>query len=260
VPLRTGYGFVSGNVVAFDFVYEFDEGAEQLQVVSTLDRITQSDHRHLLQIGEGAEIRQAILSRDYPSIDIDHAMGIPLWVTMKEFALLGVEHIFTGYDHLAFLVALLVATTSLRALVTIVTAFTIGHSVTLALASLDIVVVPSRLIESLIALSIAYVAIENFLGRRIVHRWLMTFLFGLVHGFGFANILRELGLTPGRLATSLFSFNAGVEAGQLAFVAIVSPLLWWAAKSTWKDAAVTASSVVIMCLGFYWFVQRAVFG
>ena len=260
VPERVGYDLVAGNVIRLDFVYVFDREANNLNVVSSLDRITQEDHRHLLQIGEANDARHRVLDSGYPLVEIDYTMGIPLWVTMREFAVLGIEHIFTGYDHLAFLLGLLLATKTLLSLVKIVTAFTVGHSVTLALATLDVVAVPSRLIESLIALSIAYVAIENFLGRRLVHRWVITFFFGLVHGFGFANILLELGLTPRRLAVSLFSFNAGVEVGQLTFVALVFPLLWVLGKSRWKDHIMTGGSVAIMCLGFYWFIQRAILG
>ena len=259
-PERTGYDYSSGAVVSLELLYQFDADATDLRIASTLDVITQDDHRHLLQIGEGSDARQTVLSRDYPGIDVDYTMGIPLWVTMSEFMVLGIEHIFTGYDHLAFLLALLVAASRIGDVVRIVTAFTIGHIVTLALATLDVVVLPSRLIESMIALSIAYVAVENFLGRRLVHRWVITFLFGLVHGFGFSNILRELGLASTRLATSLFSFNIGVELGQLAFVAIVFPAILYAARTRYKEAVMTTASVIVMSLGFYWFIQRAVFG
>jgi hypothetical protein len=97
------------------------------------------------------------------------------------------------------------------------------------------------------------------MGRNLVHRWKVTFLFGLVHGFGFSNILREMELTPGNLAISLFSFNAGVEAGQLVFVGVAFPLICLAVRSAWKEHFLSATSLVIMSLGFYWFVQRAFF-
>ena len=106
-----------------------------------------------------------------------------------------------------------------------VTSFTVAHSVTLALATFEIISLPPRLIESLIALSIAYVAIENFTGKTLVHRWKITFLFGLIHGFGFSNVFREMELSRRSLAISLFSFNAGVEIGQLVFVCAVFPLV-----------------------------------
>ncbi len=259
-PLTTTleeYSLTAENVARLRVVYEFGADVTDLRVVSNLDRITQENHQHLLQIGEGDEARTAVLDAGYPDIDIDYATGIPFWVTIFDFVELGIEHIFTGYDHLAFLVALLMATTTLLSLTKIVTCFTIGHSVTLVLATLGVVVLPSRLIESLIALSIAYVAIENFIGRNLVHRWMVTSLFGLVHGFGFSNVLREMGLGRSRLAASLFSFNFGVEIGQLIFVAVLFPLLLYIGRSRWKQHVMSVSSVGIMCLGFYWFVLRA---
>jgi hydrogenase/urease accessory protein HupE len=187
-------------------------------------------------------------------IDVD---GPTFFESFTEFLLLGIEHIFTGYDHLAFLVGLLIMTTTALGLVKVVTSFTVAHSITLGLATFELLALPPRLIESLIALSIAYIAIENFTGKSFVNRWKITFLFGLVHGFGFSNILREMELTRKTLAISLFSFNAGVEVGQLAFVCVVSPLAYYATKSRWKEHILSAISLCIMSLGFYWFVQRA---
>jgi hypothetical protein len=155
---------------------------------------------------------------------------------------------------------LLITTTTFISLVKVVTSFTLAHSVTLGLATFGLVSLPPRFIESLIALSIAYIAIENFTGMTLVHRWKITFLFGLVHGFGFSNILREMELTRRNLAISLFSFNAGVEVGQLIFVCIVFPIIYYLTRSRWKEHVLSAVSLSIMCLGFYWFVQRAVFG
>ena len=109
---------------------------------------------------------------------------------------------------------------------------------------------PARLIESLIALSIAYVAIENFTGRMLVHRWMVTFLFGLVHGFGFSNVLREMGLARSKLAVSLFSFNLGVEIGQLVFVAVLFPLLLYIGRSRWKEQVMSVTSVAHYVSGF----------
>jgi hydrogenase/urease accessory protein HupE len=259
-PELEGWRFIAENVLEFTFVYAFERDASEVHLVSRLDEITQSDHRHLLQIGTDTDARQTILSRDYPEITIDYTMGIPLWVTAYEFLVFGVEHIVTGYDHLAFLAGVIMATSGLVALAKVVTAFTLGHSVTLVLASLDVVTMPSRFIESIIALSIVYVALENFLGRKLVERWVLTFLFGLIHGFGFSNVLRELGLSSGRMVLSLFSFNLGVEVGQLAFVVVLFPLLLALGKTRWKEPVMAGVSVAVMSLGFYWFVQRAVFG
>ncbi len=262
VPLESvvdNYDFIADNVARIDIEYTFDHAVNDLTIVSALDRLTQPDHRHLLQIGEGDQARHAVLGVDAPEVVIDYATGIPLWVTTLEFAQLGVEHIFSGYDHLAFLLGLLLATTTLLSLAKVVTSFTVAHSVTLALATFGLVAMPARLIESLIALSIAYIAIENFIGRNLVHRWKITFLFGLVHGFGFSNVLQEMELTRRTLAVSLFSFNIGVEAGQFVFVSLLFPVVIYLGRSPWKERVTAVTSVAIMSLGFYWFVQRALF-
>jgi hypothetical protein len=151
---------------------------------------------------------------------------------VRDYAVLGVEHIFTGYDHLAFLFGLLVVAGfsslrgGLRYVLGVVTAFTVAHSLTLIASGLDWVRLPSRIVEPAIAVSIFYVAVENLVVRKPRFRWLLTFGFGLVHGFGFASVLREVGLPPRGLVLSLLSFNVGVELGQLAIVAMVSPALY----------------------------------
>ena len=116
---------------------------------------------------------------------------------------------------------------------------------------------PQRLTESLIALSIVYVAAENLLRSKAIERYRITFLFGLIHGFGFSTILRDMQLPRGNLALSLFSFNAGVELGQLAFVAVVFPVTLYLASSRWRAGVMSAVSFVVVCLSTYWFVQRA---
>ena len=260
-PLSTvieKYDFLTDNVARLDLLYTFGNPVADIRITSSLDAITQPDHRHLLHIGEGDDTRQGVVDATNPAIDID-VDGPTLFETFYDFIVLGMEHIVTGYDHLAFLLGLLVTTTTFVSLVKVVTSFTVAHSVTLALATFDVVSLPPRLIESLIALSIAYVAIENFTGKTLVHRWKITFLFGLVHGFGFSNILREMELTRQSLAISLFSFNAGVEIGQLFFVCVVFPLVYYATASRWKEHFLAVTSLVIMSLGFYWFVERAFF-
>ena len=151
----------------------------------------------------------------------------------------------------------MVATASFRSLIKIVTSFTVAHSITLALATFDAVVLPTRVTESLIALSIGYVAAENLLRSRAIERYRITFLFGLVHGFGFSTVLRQMQLPRRNLALSLFSFNAGVELGQLLFVAIVFPMMMYLAASAWQNRIRSAVSSGIVCLSVYWFIQRA---
>ena len=158
---------------------------------------------------------------------------ITLLDNLRDYCLLGMEHIFTGYDHLAFLFGLLLVAGArglrggTRYILGVVTAFTVAHSVTLIAAGLGWVRLPSRFVESAIALSIAYVAVENLAVREPRHRWLLTFFFGLVHGFGFASVLAEIGLPPSGVIPSLVSFNVGVELGQLTVVCAVAPILLW---------------------------------
>jgi hydrogenase/urease accessory protein HupE len=173
---------------------------------------------------------------------------------------LGIEHILTGYDHLLFLLALILRGGNLWSLFKIITAFTVAHSITLALAALNIVMLPERLVEATIALSIAYVAAENlFMRKAVSHRWAVSFLFGLVHGFGFSNVLRELGLPKQGLIWCLLNFNLGVEAGQATAVLIAVPLLFWLRKFKWEPRAVAATSILVLAVGLMLFVERALF-
>ncbi len=251
------YDLSDENTVRMQILFTFDRAVSGLMVASTLPAITQPNHQHLLRLDDGTTIRQAVLDASQPIARLDMVDSATLGRTVAGFLHLGVGHIFTGYDHLAFLVGLLIGTSGLIALVKVVTSFTVAHSVTLGLASFGLVSLPPRLIECLIALSIAYVAIENMWKGLVTSRWSITFLFGLVHGFGFSNVLRELGLPPGRLAVSLFSFNIGVEVGQVAFVAAVFPILLFIRSSRWKTHLTAMLSLGIMALGFYWFVERA---
>ena len=174
---------------------------------------------------------------------------------------LGIEHILTGYDHLLFLLALMLRGGGLWSLLKIITAFTVAHSITLALAALDVIVLPSVLVESVIALSIAYVALENLLPRYAVsRRWAVSFLFGLVHGFGFSSVLREIGLPKENLLLSLLNFNLGVEAGQLTVVLLAVPILMRLKAKSWEPRMVATISGVIFAVGLVLFVDRAFFG
>ena len=177
------------------------------------------------------------------------------------FFLLGVEHIATGYDHLLFLLALILCGGNLVSLLKIITAFTLAHSITLGAAALDIITLPSTFVEAVIALSIAYVAFENLFPRFAVsHRWHISFLFGLVHGFGFSSVLKEIGLPKDSLIWSLLNFNLGVEAGQLIAVLIVVPLLMQLRKTSYESRVVRGLSTAVLVVGLALFAERVVFG
>lgn len=187
------------------------------------------------------------------------------FAVMGTFIPSGVHHIMIGPDHILFLIGLLLLGGSLRKLVAIVTMFTVGHSVTLTLAALDIVTPPAWLIEPAIALSIVVVGADNLLQRKEQGRDLRIWVagaFGLIHGFGFANVLREFGLPQEALGWSLFSFNVGVELGQLAIVLVVATALTlvrrrWPKTDSW---IVVGGSAAVIAAGGYWFVERVFFG
>ena len=201
---------------------------------------------------------------------IDHQMFVYRtgerqgWLSvLKEFVPAGIYHIFAGPDHILFIIGLLLMGGSLLRLLSIVTAFTIAHSITLSLAALNIVDPPSRLIEPAIALSIVYVGIDNLMvGKtgRDVRAWI-AFFFGFVHGFGFAGVLKEFGLPGQALGWSLFSFNLGVEIGQACIVVVVASLLAALRKrnQALSRQVVVAGSVCVILAGCYWFIQRVFF-
>ena len=190
------------------------------------------------------------------------ARGRARWRWSQKFLPAGIHHILIGPDHLLFLVGLLLLGGTIRQLAMIVTSFTIAHSITLSLAALNIVSPPARIIEPAIALSIVYVGADNLLIKegRDVRAWI-AFAFGFIHGFGFANVLREMELPARALGWSLFSFNVGVEIGQLLVVVVVATAL--AALRSRSEAAgrrlAFAGSVVVIAAGAFWFIQRVFF-
>ena len=179
------------------------------------------------------------------------------------FLYLGAKHMVTGYDHLLFLLGLLIVCKDFKSAVQVVTFFTIAHSITLAFATLKLVSVSSRVVEPAIAASIIYVGVENFTRKEGPKgRWLITFLFGLVHGFGFASVLRDLGVASSTtgIAMPLVSFNLGVEAGQIVIAAILLPVIWQLRKwEPFVKCGVPAISGLVAAIGAFWLVQRLFF-
>lgn len=192
--------------------------------------------------------------------DATIALGVPaVWQTAGGFVLMGIEHILTGYDHMLFLLSLLMVGAAVPQLLKIVTAFTAAHSITLSLAVLGIVDLPSRWVESAIALSITYVAAENvWRGRAALSsRWLVTFVFGLVHGLGFASALTALHLPRVNLAASLVGFNLGVEIGQVSVILLAALALDLIRQHAWAPVFRRSVSAAAALTGLVWFVQRA---
>jgi hydrogenase/urease accessory protein HupE len=181
--------------------------------------------------------------------------------TAARFAVLGVEHILTGYDHLLFLAGLLVVARRWSDVIKTITAFTVAHSITLALAALGVIAVPASVVEPVIAASVIYVGLENLLRPTPGSRWKLTFAFGLVHGLGFATILTDLGI--GTVGTSLLvplaSFNAGVEIGQIAVAAALVSTFWKLnaqVRPRLQFAAIW--SLLVVAAGGYWLFERIV--
>lgn len=230
-------------------------------------------HRGLLNFVEHGESRSAVFSAETPQRVVGGDSGGPL-AQFGTYVDEGVWHIWTGFDHILFLLSLLLpavlvrdarswrSATSFRDafidVAKVVTAFTLAHSITLTLAALSIVVPPSRLVESGIALSVVLAALNNLLPVVADGRWMAAFGFGLLHGFGFAGALHDLGLPTGSLALSLAGFNLGVEAGQLAIVMLFLPFAF-AIRSTWayRRIVLAGGSSAIAVLAAAWFVERA---
>jgi hypothetical protein len=217
-------------------------------------------HRHLARVFRAGTAQVKVLDRAHATWTLDGASsrsgaaGIA-WAMLR----LGVEHILTGADHLVFLLGLILVGGSLRSLVGVVSAFTLAHSITLALAALSIFTPSPRLVEPAIALSIAYVGFENLFVKDVSKRWRITFPFGLVHGFGFAAALREIALPQGQVPIALVSFNLGVELGQLAVLSIALPLTIAARKTPWfGDRGVKGLSLAIAIGGSLLFIVRLV--
>jgi hypothetical protein len=232
-------------------------------------------HRGLVQwIAPGALGSQALVfSTD--SAEQSLQLNAPsAWETLRQYIVEGIWHIWIGFDHILFLLSLLLpavlvrfkerweAASSLRRslieVLKVVTAFTLAHSITLSLAALHVISLPSRLVESTIALSIIVAALNNLRGTIERRRWVLAFAFGLIHGFGFASVLADLGLPQGALVLALVGFNVGVEVGQMAIVVVFVPIAFWLrATRFYRRGVLTVGSILVALIAAYWFVQRA---
>ena len=248
VRLRARYqtGGTPGSVTVTAALFPYDPG-----------------HQTFLNFYEdGVLTSQAILDGSHPQLEYFAGSRQGVFAVIRKFVAAGIHHILIGPDHLLFLVGLLLLGGSVRHLLLVVSSFTLAHSITLSLAALNLVTPPARVIEPAIALSIVYVGVDNLMvGRgRDVRAWI-AFAFGFIHGFGFANVLREMNLPSQALGWSLFSFNLGVEIGQLLVVVLVASAL--AALRSSNEAAsrrfAFAGSLTVILVGAFWFVQRVFF-
>jgi len=219
-------------------------------------------HKQFLSVRdqEGQPLAERMLSAEAKDLTITlKANSASSSERFVRFLVLGIEHIFTGYDHLAFLLAVLLTGGSLFSNARIITSFSIAHSLTLALATFSVITLPANIVEPLIAVSIVFVGVENLVRRQLTARWVVTFGFGLIHGLGFASILRELGIGAmgAQAAIPLLSFNLGVELAQISIAALVLPLIWRLQRNpAFLQKHVPALSSIIILAGVYWFLAR----
>jgi HupE / UreJ protein len=249
-------------------------GATAMALTYRLFEDVDATHRGLLDLQLNGVSYAASLEPSAVAVQFAASGSNASWRAFREFLATGIDHIWSGYDHLLFLLSLLLpavyrrqqpqleAHQSLRAalidVAKVVTAFTVAHSLTLALATLNIVNIPARLSESAIALSIVIAALNNLRPTITTRRWMLAFAFGLLHGFGFANVLTDLGLPAATLAIALFGFNVGVEAGQLAIVAVFLPVAYALRRTLlYRRAILVGGSGVVVVLGSYWLLERA---
>jgi hydrogenase/urease accessory protein HupE len=231
----------------------------RLSVRSNLPAWMPRGHRELLRIytRDGRLLAERMLDRDSEPIDVATSL-VPRAGAGWSFFGLGIHHILGGYDHLLFLCALLLGAAGLTQVIQTTTAFTVGHSITLAIAALGVVAAPAAIVEPVIALSIVWAGVES-LRRPMGSRWMLAGAFGLVHGFGFAGALRDLGIGTSSMAIALplGSFNAGVEAGQIVVASLVWPALRALhARPALRARFVPACSILIIIAGAYWFAER----
>jgi hypothetical protein len=245
----------------------------QLTISYTLFADLDPQHRGLLNLQALGQTRTAVLGPQAPTQSFE-LKAVGRWTQFIAYAREGVWHIWIGFDHILFLLSLLLpavllwrapgwqAVETFRAafvdVFKIVTAFTLAHSITLSLAALGFVSLPSRWVESAIAASVVLAALNNLWPLFHGRRWMVAFGFGLIHGFGFASVLVDLGLPREALALALVGFNLGVEAGQLAIVALFLPLAFALRRTAlYRRVVMLGGSALIVALAGTWLIERA---
>jgi hypothetical protein len=262
-----------GAYAILRFAASCPHAPQDLQLIYRLFFDVDPQHKGLLRLEAGGATRTAIFSPEAARQTFKLAQP-GLWNQFLDYLATGVEHIWKGYDHILFLLSLLLPAVVVRGkkqwmpaigfrvafidVLKIVTAFTIAHSITLSLATLQVVSLPARISESAIAMSVVLAALNNLFPIVGGKRWLVAFCFGLIHGFGFANVLTDLGLPRNVLALALVGFNLGVELGQITIVAIFLPIAYLL-RRTWfyRNLVLVGGSSSIAAVAVAWFVERA---
>ncbi len=264
---RSASHAVEEDGVRFELRWRCPAAAARWSVILPFLAQLSPGHTHLARVDAGGHTVERVARASAPGFEVEATPSV--LSEAGRFLCLGMEHIFTGWDHLAFLLGLLLLGGSLSQLAGIVSSFTLAHSVTLALAALGVVTIPSSIVEPAIAASVVAVAAENLWALRsggaasarvaeaVRRRWRLTFCFGLVHGFGFASALQELALPRAALAAGLVSFNLGVELGQLLVILATVPLLRLSRRHTLaRVRAAPALSWALAGLGVLWLGER----
>jgi hydrogenase/urease accessory protein HupE len=261
-------------VLTIRAAYRCPESPKELHLTVDFSDAIGDGYSTFVQLRSGPVSKQAVLNAKSPfaSFAVQDPGQRGTRQKIGQYVAMGMEHIFTGYDHILFLIALLMLGGRLSRIIGVATAFTAAHTLTLSLAVLSKAHLNPRFVESTIAASIAYVAVENFWHARPVPlgqtepavlrwRWAITFAFGLVHGFGLSSALTELGLPHAELPLALGCFNLGVELGQVVIIAATYPVLAWAGRQEWyRPDGVRYASVGVFGLAVYWFMIRAFTG
>jgi hypothetical protein len=264
---------VDGNYAWLPFTARCPALARELQIQYTMMEGIDPSHRGLLRLSAGSLVQTSVLGGADAPATLSVERSSP-WRAIEQYFRAGTWHIWSGIDHLLFLLSLLLPAVLLRAhgrwepvenarpallsIVKVVTAFTLAHSITLSLAALNLVHLPSRLTESVIAASIIVAALNNIFPAVTESRARIAFAFGLLHGFGFASVLADMGLPSGARLLSLVAFNCGIEAGQLALVLAVMPIAYAVRRvSAYRRAVLPWGSAAIASLALVWFIQRA---
>ncbi|MBX3188403.1 MAG: HupE/UreJ family protein [Labilithrix sp.] len=267
-PALTSAALTEQDGLAVDGTFDCASAPSFEVDVALLDDLSHG-HRHVAR-GIGATTHDEVLYKGHATFTVAAPDGVAAPAPAASsahassawgFFKMGIEHILTGYDHLVFLLGLILLRARVRQLLGVVTAFTVAHSITLGIAALGVFTPSPKFVEPAIALSIAYVGIENFFVKDGSKRWRITFPFGLIHGFGFAGALQEVSLSRAEVPAALVSFNLGVEAGQLFVLALVLPMVFLVRQQEWfEPRGVRVLSAAIAAAGAFWFVARIVSG
>ena len=275
-PIKYGQTLIDhhtdGSYVVMEFSASCNDKINQLVLGYTLFSDLDPSHRGLLKLDYKGATKTAIFGPD-AAIQSFMLEKLSHFTEFKEYVVEGIWHIWKGYDHILFLISLLLpavlvyekrnwhAATHFKApfldILKVVTAFTLAHSITLTLATLQVISLPSRWVESVIALSIVLAALNNLYPYILGRRWIVAFVFGLIHGFGFATVLADLGLQDSTLAIALIGFNIGVEIGQLCIVVLFVPIAYSLRQSKfYQHIIVGGGSSLVVLIASAWFIER----